>query len=367
MTISPIEWTDRSDWNPVRGCSRVTEGCRNCYAENIAARFSGPGLPFEGFAHRVGGEARWTGKVELQLDRLKLPLKWRKPVKIFVNSTSDIFHEKLSDSDIDQIFAVMALASYHTFQILTKRPDRMREYFDDPNTWGRIIAASDDLKPSALWNGNAYQLRYEITTNGFLPNVWLGVSVHDQASADEFIPPLLDAPSAVRFVSYEPALGPINFTRIGFGQHDNESDIRVWIDALRGGDWSLMLDDDGEEFGVEQGSFGPKIHQIIYGGESGPNARSSHPAWPRWVRDQCAVTGTAFYFKQWGEWMPYSHGAGAFSRDDPETNYKLKAEHVIHGQERSIAENLMIRVGKKIAGNHLDGKQHLEFPPEKTT
>ncbi len=134
MTQSKIEWTDRSDWNPVRGCTRVTEGCRNCYAESIAGRFSGHNsktgepLPYHGYATIQDGKARWTGKVELQPDRLTLPMRWRKPAKIFVNSTSDIFHESLSGSDIDRIFAVMALCPQHTFQILTKRPKRMRDY-----------------------------------------------------------------------------------------------------------------------------------------------------------------------------------------------------------------------------------------------
>src|SRR3546814_532328 len=123
--MSKIEWTDRSDWNPIRGCTRVSEGCRNCYAERIAARFSDPGQPFHGFAKRTAAGGRWTGKVELIEERLDFPLRWRKPARIFVNSTYDLFHESVPNHWIDQVFAVMALAPQHTFQVLTKRPGRM--------------------------------------------------------------------------------------------------------------------------------------------------------------------------------------------------------------------------------------------------
>src|SRR4051812_16655088 len=126
-TVTSIEWTDRS-WNPIRGCSRVSAGCEHCYAEQIAARFSGPGMPYEGLARRrTNGKAQWTGRIRVIPDALREPLKWRKPCRVFVNSMSDLFHENAPESFIAATFAVMALARRHTFQILTKRPERMRD------------------------------------------------------------------------------------------------------------------------------------------------------------------------------------------------------------------------------------------------
>lgn len=189
VTSSGIEWTDRSDWNPVRGCTRVSDGCRNCYSERIAARFSGPGQPFEGFARKVGGEARWTGKVACMEGRLNLPLKWKKPARIFVNSAADLFHEAVPDAFIDRVFAVMAQCPQHTFQILSKRATRMRNYM--------------------IRN-------YLITNTPALQNCWLGVSVEDQETADERIPLLMETPAAVSFISAEPLLGPVHLLPGGY-------------------------------------------------------------------------------------------------------------------------------------------------------
>ena len=233
-----IEWTDAT-WNPLRGCSRVSEGCRHCYAEQVAARFSGPGLKFEGIAHRIGGEARWTGKVVLVEEKLTEPLRWRRPRRIFVNSMSDLFHEELPDDAIDRVFAIMARAPHHTFQILTKRAVRLRAYMSAP---GRAV----------------------------LPHVWLGVSVEDQAAAEERIPELLAVPAALRFLSCEPLLGPLRL----------ESYL-----GRRGIGW------------------------VISGGESGPRARPPDPAWFRSLRDQCRAARVPFFFKQWGAWTPAPGGA----------------------------------------------------------
>ena len=135
-----IEWTDAT-WNPVRGCSRVSEGCRNCYAEKVAYRFSGPGQPYEGLVRiNAAGERKleWNGQVQLVEKHLLDPLKWKEPRRIFVNSMSDLFHENIPDEWIDKIFAVMALSPQHTFQVLTKRPERMRKYLSAPETRERI-------------------------------------------------------------------------------------------------------------------------------------------------------------------------------------------------------------------------------------
>lgn len=213
-TNTGIEWTDAT-WNPMRGCSRVSEGCRNCYAERMAARFARPSDgydiengPFYGFVHRVNSHPAWTGKVELIPDKLLEPLSWRKPRRIFVNSMSDLFHEALPDSAIDQVFAVMALCPQHTFQVLTKRPERMREYLDGA-PWGMIEEVAEEIcdkNPKARPISVADLLNIDRIP---LPNVWLGVSVEDQGTCDERVPVLLKTPSIIRFVSYEPALGPV--------------------------------------------------------------------------------------------------------------------------------------------------------------
>jgi protein gp37 len=264
MQRSGIEWTDAT-WNPVRGCTRVSEGCRHCYAERISARFSGPGLPYEGLAHTVEGEPRWTGEVRLIERHLGDPLRWKTPQRIFVNSMSDLFHEKLSDRDIDRVFGVMAMAPQHTFQVLTKRPQRMREYVGDGGLGPSYRVWLEACSPVAMkWP---------------FPHVWLGTSVENQAVAQSRIPELLMTPSAVRFVSVEPLLGRV--------------DLRPWLHGLQ---W------------------------VITGGESGPGARPMHPAWVREIRDACLQSGVPFFFKQWGEYQPvetqYGPGveAGGFVR-----------------------------------------------------
>lgn len=260
MGNTTIEWTDKV-WNPVRGCSRVSEGCRNCYAEKIAARFSDPGQPFHLFADRAKSGSKWTGKVELIESALMLPLHWSKPRKIFVNSMSDLFHEALPDKAIDRIFVVMALCPQHMFQVLTKRADRMREYFRD-----RAV-------PGGNPNNNIYG-------PGRFPlrNVWLGVSVENQSTADARIPLLLQTPAAKRFVSYEPALEPVDFIRA----------------------WDVMA--DGEPVAVNPSHW---LHQIIVGGESGPGSRLFDIQWARDTIAQCKAAGVACFVKQLGA-RPYA-------------------------------------------------------------
>jgi protein gp37 len=195
MGETTIEWTSRT-WNPVRGCSLVSSGCQNCYAMGQAHRFSGKGKPFEGLTKaRVSLGPVWTGKVRLVPEMLALPLSWRTPQRVFVNSMSDLFHEGLKDHEIAQVFSVMETARTrgHVFQVLTKRAKRMREWVTE---WARKIDYADD-------SGRGYAGRYD--------HVWLGVSAEDQERANERVPELLATPAAVRFVSYEPALGPVDF------------------------------------------------------------------------------------------------------------------------------------------------------------
>lgn len=284
--LTSIEWTDRT-WNPIRGCSRVSEGCRNCYAERMAARFSKPGGPFHGYAtsstetitgrlfpgtneaeRRVVRGPRWTGKVELVPKLLREPLRWRKPQKVFVNSMSDLFHESLPDQAIDQVFAVMVRSPQHTFQILTKRPERMRAWFAPIGGVSRrdfVMMAEARSRDSSRGSGAAWPLQ----------NVWLGVSVEDQQTADERIPLLLQTPGAVRFVSYEPALGPVDFRYLA-PFDDFHTDALDTPDPTRRLDW------------------------VIVGGESGPGARPFDIAWARSVVEQCKAAGVACFVKQLG-------------------------------------------------------------------
>lgn len=380
MTASKIEWTDRSDWNPIRGCTRVSRGCGGpgkaggCYAERIAARFRDPGQPFHSFAKRVNGEARWTGKVALIEDRLTEPLRWRKPAKIFACSMSDLFHEALPDDAIDQVFAVMALCPQHTFQVLTKRPERMQAYIrglDRRHTPDGNMRLSPAVALAAIAERHKMARKIEqllaMTRMQWpLPNLWLGVSVEDQATADARIPVLLDTPAALRFISAEPLLGPVDLTawmRRGIpGRRRSWAEFAwpTWVPERvrqqiedfwrpewgRGpADWiraafengqpplgtqgtfnrcaeseplvsgrfvpawnniGRVVDHDGAVYVVSAGSYRSRpsyLDWVIAGGESGPGARPAHPAWFRSLRDQCAAAGVPFFFKQWGEWL----------------------------------------------------------------
>jgi protein gp37 len=298
---TPIQWTDRT-WNPVRGCSRVSQGCVNCYAEKIAARFSRAGQPFEGFARpRSGGQ--WTGKVALVPELLDAPLQWRKPCRIFVNSMSDLFHEGLTDEAIAAVFGVMASAPQHTFQVLTKRPANMKRFFDQGDPVGSFLAAADRA-------GVAVRLidsRKDWLLGDPLPNVWLGVSVEDQATADERIPLLLQTPAAVRFVSYEPAIGEIDFQCIEW-QRVNGSDYFDSLSKQR-----HPFDDVGLN--------GAALDWVIVGGESGPGARPFDVAWARETIRQCRKAGVACFVKQMGSFVRERNDMLSAEPDPPDPSY----------------------------------------------
>lgn len=353
---SPIEWTDAT-WNPIRGCSRVSEGCVNCYAEGIAARFSGPGQPYEGLAKRMGKEPRWTGKVSFIEGALTAPLHWKSPKKIFVNSMSDLFHEKVPDEWIDRIFAVMALCPQHTFQILTKRADRMRAYVsavpEGEENRGWLPGAGPMIRVDHAIRGPLFDKlvdeefkliedQWSICSDGIdgrhwpLANVWLGVSVEDQATADERIPLLLQTPAAIRFVSYEPALGPVDFTNIGGGE------------VTEAGGQIKMQAHGTDVLTPYNRILRPQLDWIICGGESGNKARPMNPQWARDVRDQCAAASVAFFFKQNGEWVSVSEVEGP-------------GEHYSFPDHRTVR-----RTGKKRSGRTLDGIEHNAFPETDT-
>ncbi len=318
-----IEWTDAT-WNPVRGCSRVSPGCENCYAERIAARFDGPGMAYEGLINRHGV---WNGTTKLIEQALYQPLRWARPRRIFVNSMSDLFHESIPEHVIDAVFGVMAMCPQHTFQILTKRAARMVDYFRVGKArqicWG--FQATGVLH--RLQGGTADEACASAMDRGQhafpLPNVWLGVSVEDQERAAERIPLLLQTSAAVRFLSCEPLLGAIDLRR-----------LQKPLD--------LPVGPCGRPFA--------RIDWVIAGGESGPGARPMHPRWARSLRNQCVAAGVAFFFKQWGEWAP------ATIENDAHT--PVTFAHIDDAGDRAQ----VMRFGKGKAGRLLDGRTWDEFP-----
>jgi len=221
---SAIEWTDAT-WNPVTGCNKVSPGCKYCYAETFSERFRGvPGHPFEqGFDLRL-----WPG-------RLEMPLRWRTPRRIFVNSMSDLFHDAVPDDFIDGVFTTMRTAHWHQFQVLTKRPERMARYLE-------------------------VRTRHAGPLRKTHPNVWVGTSVETQRYVER-ARIVASIRAAVRFLSCEPLLGPLELNKV----------------------------------------LGPRrINWVIVGGESGPRARPMDAEWVRSIRNQCRDAGTPFFFKQWG-------------------------------------------------------------------
>ena len=327
-----IEWTDAT-WTPLRArnvetgkigwhCEHKSAACRNCYAEGINLRL-GTKLPFKP-GHLVNGD------VESFLDErlLTQPLRWQRPREIFVCSMTDLFALFVRRAWIVKVFAVMAYAQHHDFQVLTKRPDRMAELTNDPAFVEEVEQALRDLTPP-----KRLPRTLEDVGGWPLENVMLGGSAGDQHEANEVVRHVLEANAAWRFLSYEPALGPLDLTMIaGFGDG-------VYRDALIGSDWRLV---DGERIYV--GSCYPtrKLSLVIAGGESGRMARPAHPNWFRAVRDQCAMAGVAFFFKQWGEW-----DADALLNTDVATG---------------ACPPPKMRVGKKAAGALLDGRLHQDWP-----
>lgn len=269
-----IEWTEAS-WNPVRGCSIVSPGCTNCYAMRQAHRHAGAGGAYANLTKMTKGGPVWTGRVRPVPKLYDQPLRWRRPRRIFVNSMSDLFHEAISFDRIAGLFGVMAMAPQHTFQVLTKRPARAREFFKwiandaDGPTMGCVLSARV-MCGTRSW-------KHEPDDDGPpwpLPNVWLGVSVEDQKRADERIPLLLRTPAAVRWISAEPLLGPV--------------DLEPYIRGL-----------------ARVGA--PDLNWVVVGGESGPGARPFDIAWARSLRDQCKAAGVPFFLKQLGA-MPREEG-----------------------------------------------------------
>lgn len=311
-----IEWSDAT-WQIITGCSVLSPGCSNCYAMKLA------GTRLRHHPSRAGLTAPskagpvWTGEVRFNEQWLDQPLKWARPRDIFVCAHGDLFHESVPDEWIDKVFAVMAIASRHRFQVLTKRSARMRAAI------ARMGKSIDILDRHARSLG--YTLKYTVQPElaaavrrhpgeviGLvpwpLPNVYLGISAERQKEWDERKGDLAATPAAVRFASFEPLIGPIIEPRL-------LSDFLSWA---------------------------------IVGGESGAGARPMHPAWPRSLRDQCAAAGVPFFFKQHGEWL-CELGTG---------NYRPEPGDLVSCGDGHIAR----RVGKKAAGRLLDGVEHNGMP-----
>ena len=314
---SKIEWTDAT-WNPITGCSPISEGCANCYAKREAeGRLRG----------KYGYPQDEPFRVVFHEDKLEQPLKWRRPRKIFVCSMGDLFHEDVTGMSIVNVFAVMAEAWQHKFLVLTKRQERMSDIINHPTIANDVWLNTSkglDSEP-AVWP---------------LPNVWLGVTAENQQRADERIPVLLDTQAAKRFVSVEPMLGPVDLSEYLPGERWHASEAPM-LSPL---DW------------------------VICGGEMGANARPMHPDWVRSLRDQCQMSGVPFFFKSWGEWEEiydcdhddprWLHRRTSSGRYIPERFMVTSGVPGIHG-ERVF---LMRRVGKRDSGRLLDGRTWDEEP-----
>lgn len=299
-----IEWSDEV-WNPTVGCSKVSPGCDGCYAIGVAHRAMQPA--HEGLTIRRPGERPdWTGEVRCLPDRLDVPLRWRKPRRVFVDSMSDLFHPDVPAEFIAEVWGVMEVAQRHTFQVLTKRPQRMAQVLGDHDWWESVIGESSPGR------------------HGRTPpptgNVWLGTSIElDRYTwrADH----LRATPAAVRFLSLEPLLGPLP---------------------------SLNLDG---------------IDWVIVGGESGPGARPMHSTWVREIRDRCVDAGVPFFFKQWGAWAP----PGIARSGVDATHHLLEDGTLIDRTEKLFSLHmcrpvLVARADKKRNGRTLDGRTWDEMP-----
>lgn len=289
MQSSRIEWTELT-WNPTTGCNKVSAGCKYCYAEIMHRRL------MKMYPDKYNNPFL-DGAFEFP-EALQYPLKKKKPSIVFVNSMSDIFHENISWNYIYKIFEVMHLAHWHTFQVLTKRAERLPELKDVYMHLKRNYPDADF--PSK--------------------NVWLGVSVEDQKAADERIPLLLQVPAAIRFLSCEPLLGAVDFASDCINKQLSKTGVNT--ENSTGIDW------------------------VICGGESGNKSRLMHPDWARSLRDQCNAAGVPFFFKQWGEYMPID--AARLYRNDKRIDFT-----------DGVA---MLKVGKKKAGRLLDGREWNEMP-----
>lgn len=329
--MSKIEWTEAT-WNPIVGCSKVSPGCQNCYAERMATRLIAMGQ--EKYRGTVAS-GKWTGVINFDERVLEEPLRRKKPTRYFVNSMSDLFHENIPHQSILKILAVIAASPQHTFQILTKRPQRMLKFFTITSIQEQLVDALEVLAAKNGWCHAHDDFAWP------LPHLWLGVSAENQKTANKRIPYLLSIPAAVRFLSCEPLLGPIDLKKASFENVD-------WV---------------------------------IIGGESGPGARPLHPDWVLSLRDQCQASKIPFFFKQWGAFKPI---CPVYGDDEAQEWLDASYAHNLNPEKTRIVFNsghchnwphqenwqpdsqsrpyFMERVGKKHAGRELEGRIWNEFP-----
>lgn len=327
--MSNIEWTEKT-WNPTTGCNKVSAGCKFCYAEKQHFRLQHmhQGKYTKGFAEGV----------QMHEDELLKPLRWQKPSLVFVNSMSDLFHADVPFEFIDKVFAVIGFSQNHTFQILTKRPERMLEYFTKHYSQSKIVNACRLF--TMMGEANYEKIKAERHHNypgsdgsWPMPNVWLGTSCEDQATTNLRIPYLLQVPASVRFLSCEPLLGAIDLI----------PPINYPIPGTK--------------------DYAPPIQWVIAGGESGNKARPVHPDWLRGLRDQCQAAGVPFFFKQWGEWgteMKFpkkrKNIAGTYlSVEGHRCGFECLKQSSHHYET-------LYKIGKHLSGRLLDGREHNEYP-----
>lgn len=303
VLMSNIEWTTVT-LNVTTGCTRVSAGCDNCYAVAQSARFAPVHEKYEG----VVADGDWTGTILLHPEELDKLAEWKKPRRIFVNSMSDLGHEEVPDAFRDRVFDAFRRQDHHVYQVLSKRPGRIRRYLEG--------YTADRLAGQPI------------------PNVWVGTSVENQRWAEIRTPKLQGTPAEVRFLSCEPLLGPIDLTR--------------FLEA-----------DDGR----------PGVDWVIAGGESGPKARPLHPDWVRDLRDQCHAAGVPFFFKQWGAWAPTDSVAAGGAEPDGKRQVRIDCRGMLPPSDGFDVDTAvrMVKRSKKANGRKLDGRTWDEFPKEVPT
>lgn len=318
MNKTKIEWVRNPDgsqgytWNPVVGCTPISEGCRNCYAKRIFERFN-PGKKFS--------------SIVPDKDKLYEPFKIRKSSHIFVNSMSDLFHPDVPFDFVDAVYATMLRSVNHTYMILTKRPDRMLEYYESDGLYERVLKKAYKLDCKILTSDE--NIGDGISDPRKYPsvNIWLGVSIEDQKTADERVPYILQTPASVRFVSVEPMLE--NIILRGF----DGKIYRPWLDSIA---WKVEID------------------WIICGGETGLGSRPMHPDWVRGLRDQCISANVPFFFKSWGAYLPSLVGCV----DDDKNPIRISTDgHFWKGEDL-----VSWRVGGNRSGRLLDKREWNEMP-----
>lgn len=362
FTVNPVRFLPAGlpeGGRAVTMCQKVSPGCAHCYAESISRRWwpkqagAFPGYTAQGVA---------AGRFVLDRKALLSVLHYRgAPARVFWGDMTDLFQEGVPNHFLDLCFAVAALTPRLTHMFLTKRAARLPLYFTDE--WPEFVRSaavslckSEYERHKTLYWIEGLPINAVVDRTGLaevglkasfpLPNLWLGVSAENQQQADERIPLLLQTPAAVRFISAEPLLGPIN--------------LHPWLCAY--GD--LHKPEQRLSWVCEPRTDG--LHWVICGGESGPQARPMHPDWARSLRDQCHEAGVSFFFKQWGEWAPWEpkHPVATVRHID---RYGRTGEQPCYvdtglGHTAPSITEPIVRAGKKAAGALLDGREHREFP-----